>query len=139
MKVFKTKFAVLAGTNYKETSKKAFAFYNEIRRKTKRRPYVRSAYFKKDKIFLELFWRHLYEKQNFRDKIRRIKFFPAAVELIKNSRIEPVLIENPNKPGEMLYRFAGITNDDESFIVQIKAEKRDGKKWLMSVFPGKLF
>ena len=51
MKIYQTKCAELAGTNFSEVSQKAFGLYNQIRRKTKRRPYVRSAYFKKDKIF----------------------------------------------------------------------------------------
>ena len=74
MKVYKTKIKALAGTNYKEISKKAIGLYRQIKKKTKRRPYVRSAYFDKDKIFLGLFWSHLYDK-NYWDQTRRMKFF----------------------------------------------------------------
>lgn len=134
MKTFKTKSVVLRGTSYKEISKKAFVLYNEIRRKTKRRPYIRSAYFKKDKIFLGLFWNHLRSK-NYWDQTRRMKFFGCAIELIRNSRFEPTSKENPNKPNEILHRFAGTTKDNDLFFVQIKEEKRTGEKWLASVFP----
>ncbi len=134
MKTFKTKLTILPGTNYREISKKAFVIYNQIRRKTKRRPYVRSAYFKKDKIFLSLFWTHLYNK-NYWDQMRRMKFFGCAIELIQNSRFEPTSKENPNKPTEILHRFAGITKDNDLFFVQIKEDKRTGGKWLVSVFP----
>ena len=134
MKTFKTKSVILRGTNYKEISKKAFGLYNGIRRKTKRRPYIRSAYFKKDKIFLGLFWTHIYNK-NYWDQMRRMKFFGCALELIQNSRFEPTSKENPNKPTEILHRFAGVTKNNDLFFVQIKEDKRTSEKWLVSVFP----
>jgi len=134
MKTFKTKSVILRGTNYKEISKKAFGLYNGIRRKTKRRPYVRSTYFKKDKIFLSLFWTHIYNK-NYWDQMRRMKFFSCALELIQNSCFEPTSKENPNKPTEILHRFAGTTRDNDLFFVQIKEDKRNDEKWLVSVFP----
>lgn len=102
MKVYRTKFKVLTGTNYKEISKKASNIYSQIKKKTKRRPYVRSAYFKKEKIFLGLFWSHLHEK-NYWDQIRRMKLFGCGIELIMKSRFEPTSKENPNKQGEMGY------------------------------------
>lgn len=134
MKIFKIKSIILSGTNYREISKKAFGVYNQVRRKTKRRPYVRSAYFKKDKIFLSLFWTHLYSK-NYWDQMRRMKFFGCALELIKNSRFEPTSKENPNKSTEIFHRFAGITKNNDLFFVQIKEDKRTSEKWLASVFP----
>ncbi len=45
---------------------------------------MRSAYFNKEKIFLDLFWTHLFMKQNQRDRLRRIKFFAVAIDLIMN-------------------------------------------------------
>lgn len=134
MKTFKTKSVVFPGTNYREISKKTHVFYNQLRKKTKRRPYVRSAYFKKDKIFLGLYWSHLFSK-NYWDQARRMKFFPCAIELIQHSRFEPTSKENPNKPSEILHRFAGITKDNDLFFVQIKEDKRSGEKWLISTFP----
>lgn len=135
MDTFKTKSKKLPGTHWRQVSKKAFGIYQEIRKKSKRRPYIRSAYFDKEKIFLELFWRHLHEKENIRDKTRRVKYFSCAIDLIQNSKIKPISKENPNRKGEMLHRFAGTTPDNEKFFVQIKEEKRAGEKWLMSVFP----
>ena len=134
MKVFKIKSVALAGTNYKEISKKAFGLYNGIRRKTKRRPYIRSAYFDKQKVFLQLFWNHLREK-SFRDKTRRLKFFVCAMELIEHSRSEPETIQTIERPSELLHRFAGETKDGKIFFVQIKQERRTGEKWLTSIFP----
>lgn len=135
MEEFKTKIKKIPGTHWWQVSKKAFSLYQSIRRKSKRRPYVRSAYFDKEKIFLELFWRHLHEKQNIRDKTRRVKYFSCAIELIERSKHKPVSKDNPNRHGEVLHRFTGITPDNETFYVQIKEEKKSGEKWLMSVFP----
>ena len=137
MRLYKTKTKKLPGSDFHEVSRKAHELYNKIKKKSKRRPYVRSVYFKKDKIFLELFWKHLYEKENFRDKLRRMKYFGLAIELIQKSRLEPASSENPNKSSEVLHKFSGLTREGELFHVQIKEEKKNGKKWLMSVFPAK--
>lgn len=135
MKVYKTKTSKLPGTDYHEVYKKAFGFYAEIRRRTKRRPYVRSEYFKKDKIFLPLYWSHLHAKKNFRDKVRRMKYFPCGIELIQHTRIDPVSKEDPNRSSTILHRFAGVTKDNDLFFVQVKEDKRTGQKWLISTFP----
>lgn len=135
MKAYQTKAGKLTGTEFKEVHKKAFSLYQQIVRKTKRRPYVRAAYFKKDKVFLALFWQHLWDKYKWQDRMRRLKFFEAAIELIKNSRFDPKSKENPNKNGEILHRFAGITKEKELFFVQIKADKKTGQKYFISVFP----
>lgn len=134
MAQYKTKSDVLKGTDYKEISKKAFLFYNQIRRKTKRRPYIRSAYFKKDKIFLGLFWNHL-QLKNIWDRVRRMKYIACGIELARESTLEPISKENPNKPGEILHRFAGKAKNGDLFFVQIKEIKRSGEKWLVSIFP----
>mgnify|MGYP001563858754 CR=1 FL=1 len=88
----------------------------------------------KEKVFLQLFWNHLHEKLNFRDKTRRIKLFPCALELIQFSRFDPESKENVNRRSELLHRFFGKTKDGKLFFVQIKEEKRSGEKWLVSVF-----
>jgi len=134
MPAYKIKTKTLTGTNYREISKKASGLYQQIKRKSKRKPYVRSAYFRKEKVFLGLFWSHIYEK-NYWDQMRRMKFFGCAIELIQNSRFEPTSKENPNKSGEILHRFAGITANNEIFFVQIKEDKRNNQKYLLSVFP----
>ena len=135
MQAYKTKTKKLAGSDFQEVHKKAFGVYKQFCRKTKRRPYIRSAYFNKDKVFLELFWTHLFQKQNWRDRKRRTQYFPAAAELLQHSRFEPVSKENPNKPSEILHRFAGITADNHLFYVQVKEDKRNNQEWLMSTFP----
>ncbi len=135
MKYYKTRARKLPGSNWKEVMKGAFGMYKEISRNTKRRPYVRSSYFDKQKIFLGLFWQHLHEKKNLNDKTRRLKYYPCAIELIQKSRYEPTSKENPNRQGEIVHRFAGSTPENELFFVQVKEARRTGEKWLMSVFP----
>lgn len=134
MKVYQTKIKRLAGTDYSEIYPQAFNIYKEIKRKTKRRPNIRSAYFKKEKVFLDYFWEHLHQK-NSKDRVRRLKYYPCALDLIRNSKSEPTSKENPNKKSEILHRFAGITPDKELFFVQINGDKKTNKKFLLSVFP----
>ncbi|OGH73098.1 MAG: hypothetical protein A2921_04785 [Candidatus Magasanikbacteria bacterium RIFCSPLOWO2_01_FULL_43_20b] len=135
MNVYKTRVKPFAGTSYHEIKKKAFGLFNEIKKKTKRKPYIRSAYFDKQKVFFELFWEHLFKK-NFWNQMRRMKFFACGVELIEKSRFEPVSKNNPNKPNEVLHRFAGISADGQKFFVQIKGDrKKKSTKWLISIFP----
>lgn len=134
MTPFPTKTKKLPGTNYAKVRKYALVLYNQIKKKTKRKPYVRSAYFKKQKVFFDFFWEHLLQK-NLKERVRRLKFFAAAVELIKNSRNHPITTENPHRSGELLHRFAGLTKEGELFYVQIKEERRSGAKHFMSCFP----
>jgi len=135
LSVYKTKARKLTGSNYKEIYKSFFYCFNLIKKKSKRRPYIRSVYFNREKIFVELFLPHLNKKLNHRDKVRRMKYFPYAVDLIQNSRADPISKENPDRKSEILHRFTGETQAGEIFFVQIKEDKRTGKKWLISVFP----
>lgn len=130
-----TKSKKLPGTNFSEVYKKAFSLYAQIKKRSKRRPYIRSKYFKKDKIFLGLFWQHLHEKLNHRDKTRRVKYFPCAIELLQNTKFDPASKENPNEKTEILHRFTGITSEKEIFFVQVKEDKKTAQKYLVSVFP----
>ena len=133
---YQTKTKKLPETNYAEVKKHASFILNQTKKRTKRRPYIRSVYFNKQKIFFDYFWVHLAQK-NLREKIRRLRYFPCALDLIRNSRIAPVSMENADNRNEMLHRFIGKTKDKEVFFVQIKESKRGDKKYLMSCFPKK--
>ena len=135
MDVYKTKAGKIPGTEFHEVKSIALNIFKRIKKKSKRLPYVRSAYFYKDKIFLTLFLQHLFEKKDWRDRTRRLQYFEAAIELIEKSRFEPKSVENPNKKGELLHRFTGLTKDGGIFNVQIKEDKKSGKKYLISFFP----
>uniref|UniRef100_A0A7C4R5G3 Uncharacterized protein n=1 Tax=candidate division CPR3 bacterium TaxID=2268181 RepID=A0A7C4R5G3_UNCC3 len=129
MNFYKVKVDKFLGTSFKEINKKAQLEYNKIKTKTKRRPYTRSTYFNKSKIFLGLFWSHLYEKKTWGDRERRLSFFPCAIELIKNSKIDPESREDSNKKSDILHRFYGITGKNEKFCVQIKENKKTNEKY----------
>lgn len=135
MQIYQTKTKKFPGTEFREVHGPAFGLYTKIKKKTKRRAYVRSAYFDKEKIFLDLFWHHLFEKSNWRDRVRRMRYFGCATELIQNSRFKPNSTKNPNVANEMLYRFYGTTTNNELFCVQIKENMKKKQKFLISVFP----
>jgi hypothetical protein len=83
----------------------------------------------------ELFWQHLFDKKIWRDRARRIKYFSAGIDLIQNSRFEPVSKENVDRRSEILHRFTGVTREKEIFFVQIKENKNNDQKFLISIFP----
>lgn len=135
MKIYKTKVQRLTGDRYSEVHKKAFHIYAKFKKHTKRRTYVRSAYFSKQKVFLGLFWHHLEDKFSFKEKIRRLQYFPCALDLIAHSRFAPESKQNVDKKSEILHRFIGETAKGEMFFVQIKENKNNDQKFLISVFP----
>jgi len=131
---YQTKIKKLSGTSYSEIRKNANDLFKQIKLKTKRRPYIKSVYFNKQKIFFDFFWQHLFEKP-FKERVRRLKYFGCALGLIKNSRNDPISFENPCRHAEILHRFAGLSKEKELFYVQIKENKKTNKKYLMSIFP----
>ena len=132
--IYHTQISKLTGTDYREVLRKANAVYRKIASKTKRKPYVRSMYFKKEKIFLNYFWQHLYQK-NRPDRLRRLEFYACALDLVVHSRVHPNIMRNPEKQSEVLYRFKGITRTKEFFTVQIKEDPRNKNKHFISVYP----
>ncbi len=134
MQIFQVKTKPFSGSNYREVYHHATHYYRALIAGTRRRPYMRSRYFKKQKIFLGLFWQHLFDK-NVHDRTRRMKYLRCAIELIAESPREPITVENPNDKSGLLHRFYGATPDGQIFIVQIKQDKRTRDKWFISVFP----
>lgn len=135
MHVYQAKAGKLTGTDFVEVRRKAFFIFKQIKRKSKRHPYIRSAYFKKDKIFLSLFWAHLFDKP-LSERLRRLKYFAAAIELIEQSHYKPELKKDPNTK-EWYYRFSGFSKEKDLFYVQIKFQESSGNKYLISIFPAK--
>ena len=133
---YQTKTKKLSGSSYGEVMRNAFAVFDEIKKKTKRRPYIRSAYFKKEKIFFDYFREHLFQKLP-KERMKRLKYFKAACELVKHSRANPLEKTESFERKEILYRFAGLTLEKELFFVQIKEDKKRKKKYFMSCFPSK--
>lgn len=138
MTPYQTKLKKFSGSNLKEVKKSALLFYKrEVEKSSRKQPYVRSAYFKKEKVFFIYFWDHIFQKSP-KERFERLKYLQAAVDLVKNSRNQPISKENPNKRGEILYRFEGFTRDKELFYIQIKEDKKSKKKYFMSCFPAKI-
>jgi hypothetical protein len=130
MKTYISKYDKLPGTSRDELIAKARKLYNNFAKSTKRNPYVRSAYFRKEKVFLKLFWEHLFQKSA-GERTRRIKYYQAALDLLQHTMCEPDI----HRVGdESRYRFYGQTKSGDSFVVQVK-ETRQGNKYHMSVFP----
>lgn len=136
MQIFRSKFKQIAGAEYKVIYKIAHSAYKQLAANPRRNPHVRSRYFGKEKIFLDIFWIHLSQKK-WNDRLRRLKYFNCAIDLIKNSTFSPVSIVDANDIKSVLYRFAGVSNCGGRFFVQIKHDKRSNRKWLMSIFPSK--
>jgi len=136
MIAYQTKIKKFSGSNYKEIMMDAKTLFKWIKKRTKRRPYIRSAYFDKQKIFFDYFWQHLFKK-SFKIRTQRLKFLPCAIDLIQNSKIPPTSKENVDNRNEILHRFKGETRDKEVFYVQIKEDKKTGRKYFMSCFSGK--
>ena len=134
MKVYQSRYGKLGGTSYGELERKVRKLHNQIVKKTKRNAYVRSAYFKKDKVFLTLFWAHLNQKTR-RDRKKRLRYYECAIDLLSSSPHEPEVKLNPNGKNELVYRFAGLTKEGDLFYVQVKEDRRTGNKYFMSVFP----
>lgn len=131
---YQTKSTKLTGTSYGEVLNHAKFLFRQIKRKSKRRPYIRAAYFKKQKIFFDYFWYHIFQKSP-KERYIRLKYFSAALELISKTMNSPISKQNLNKKDEILHRFAGLTLEKELFYLQIKEDKRSGKKYFMSCFP----
>lgn len=134
MQFYVTKYQAARGVHYKEVEKKALITFKDIKSRTKRTPYVKSKYFKSEKIFLNLFWSHLYQKHE-KDRTRRLRFYDCAIDLIRNTALAPESRENFKQKDELLHRFYGRTKLNEKFIVQIKENKRTHRKDLISIYP----
>lgn len=134
MKVHPVRTSPYPGTDFSEVYPPARKLYNQIKGQTRRQPYVRAAYFSKDKVFIELFWVHLNQK-NRKERNKRLKYYGAGVELLRTTRQSPVTKKNPNMANELLHRFAGITPQGDLFYIQVKENRRTKRKDLMSVFP----
>lgn len=134
MKVYRSKIGKIPGRSYRDVERAARDIHKQYAHSTKRNPYIKSLYFGREKIFIDMFWAHLSQKPR-SDRKRRLKFYAAAIDLLQNTRFEPVSRKNPNGANETVYRFAGSTPSDELFYVQVKRDNSTNNKYFMSVFP----
>lgn len=134
---FPSKYPLMPGSSYSEVVAHARKEFNAIRRLSKRQPYVKSKYFKGDKIFMTVFWDHIMQKHP-KERTRRLKFYKAAVDLLRNTTCSPeATFESTTNQDVILFRFYGRTKDGSDFCVQVKHDLRSGRKDFMSVFQRK--
>jgi len=131
---YKTDAPLINGSSYGEINKNAKRYYKELCSKTKRKPYIRSAYFGGQKVFLEIFWSHLYNKNSF-DQTRRLRYYACAIDLIAHSKCHPEIMKNPRDQSETFYRFTGTARDGKRFRVQVKESANKKGRYFISVFP----
>ncbi len=136
MSAYQSKYDLLPGSSYDEVVKVARKEFNTIRKITKRQPYVRSKYFRGNKIFVTVFWDHIMQK-HLKERTRRLRFYRAAIDLIRNSMGDLETHIDTKQNGIYLHRFYGKTKSGIEFCVQIKEDRRSGRKDFMSVFSRK--
>lgn len=136
MNVYTSKYPRLPGSSYAEALSHARQEYNVIAHSTKRQPYIKSKYFNGDKVFLKVFWDHVMQKR-LKERTRRLRFYRAALDVLRHSQITPETTFNADERNISLHRFYGVTKDGIYFCVQVKEDKRTGRKDFMSVFDRK--
>ena len=58
-KIYRSKYAKLSGRSYIDVERAARKLHNNLASGTKRTPHIKSAYFDREKIFIDLFWSYL--------------------------------------------------------------------------------
>jgi hypothetical protein len=136
VKIFQSKEVVLVGSSYEEVLGVARKEHDKIEKLTKRQPYIRSTYFNKEKVFVSTFWNHIMQKDR-KVRFKRLKLYKAAIDLLRNTRHDPETIFIKGDLSTLYHRFYGMTKDGIGFCVQVKEEKRNGRKDFMSVYDRK--
>jgi hypothetical protein len=132
MRYFKIKTRPITGTNLKEVTKKSMSIFHDIEKQTRRRPSVKCQVLGGNKVFIGEYLAHQNQKMRL-DKLRRLKFFPCAIDLIENTTEKPT--EKTLRSGETLYRLYGIAGNGQRFVVQISKNPKTDNRRLMSSFP----
>ena len=127
-KYYQSKYEKLRGSSDKEVFYEARQIFRKYDSK-RRLPYVRSKYFDGQKIFLNMFYIHLGQKPQ-KEQRKRIAFVPCAMDLLRNSKVEPKMFI-VNKIN--YYRFYGKTKSGDKFAVQVMKDKKDNR-YFMSCF-----
>ena len=133
MGIYHSKYNQVASTSHARVVTLARVEYHAIQKLTPRREvYVRSKYFKGEKVFINQFWEHLKQKRR-SDAVRRLRLFSPGLDLIRNSSFMPATVNKGSST--YLHRFSGITRNGLEYSVQIRENTRTNRKDFMSVFP----
>lgn len=133
---YRCKTKPFGGTQYVQIAPQARVAFKVHQKRTKRRPYIRSVYFNKEKIFFDFFWQHMSQK-SLPDRARRLKYFSCALELLRECHHDPETFIDSAQSHIIRHRFVGIAPDGVEFFVQVKEDKRTNRKQLISIFPTK--
>ena len=68
---------------------------------------------------------------------QRLKLYNAAIDTLRNSTISPETHINSQQSDVYLHRFYGQTKEGVKFCVQVKEDRRSGRKDFISVFSKK--
>ena len=134
IKIYHCKTAPLSGHRFADIIPQSRRIFRTLQKQTKRRPYVRSSYFHKDKIFFDFFWEHMKNKSII-DRTRRLKYLPCALELLRNSRHDPITFIDVGQPNIIKHEFAGMTKNGPRFTVIVQENRKTDKKQLLSLYP----
>lgn len=135
MNIYQSKYNQLPGTSHQEAIKSARYCHQKVQNTNPRRKtFVRSKYFKGDKVFLAQFWPHLMQKRR-GDQIRRAKLYLCALDLLRNTSHSSSMVVEKGHLESVLIRFEGRTKDGILYIVQVKYNIRSERKDLISVYP----
>jgi len=131
---YKTTKDIIHGSEYKNIEREARKSHNRIASHTKRNPYIKSKYFKNEKIFLNYFWNVLHQR-NWQDRKRRLIYYDCAIDLLRNTTLASYTSQDPDDPNLLQHEFYGITENGREFVVHVREDKRNDRKSFMSVFP----
>ncbi len=85
-------------------------------------------------MFIKVFWNHLAQKHG-GEQVARAKYYLCALDLIRNTNDDPETMPSSSDKRIVLHRFTGETKNGDVFFVQIKQNKKSGRKDFMSAFP----
>lgn len=137
MELYLSKYNKYPGSSEPEVVKVARDYYDAIRkRNSRRRPYIRSAYYGREKVFLTIYWDHLFQK-NRKERILRSKLYRCGIDLVRYNRHQPIIVKESNNPNVVFNRFLGRTKDGELYWVQVIIDTKTKRKDLISIFPYK--
>lgn len=131
---YRCKAAPLRGHRFVDIMPQVRKEFRTLQKRTKRRPHVRSDYFKKNKIFFDYFWQHM-QRKSVVDRARRLKYFPCALEVLRKSRHNPTTFVDINQPDIIKHEFVAIAPDGVRFSVIIQEDRKTDKKQLLSLYP----
>lgn len=137
IRAYQCKTKSLSGHRFVDIIPQARKLLRALQKQTKRRSYVRSTYFHKDKIFFDFFWQHMQGKSVV-DRARRLKYLSCALELLQKSRIDPITFMDENHPGVIKHEFRGNAPDGTIFSVIVQEDRKTNRKQLLTLYPAQL-